>query len=76
MKGSRPCARCGRDHQYNKKAKAPGVCNDCRTADPWYVRQVHDQLVADNQRKKASDAYLAAREIHSAGGRRKHRQAA
>lgn len=44
----RSCARCGRpDMQVNLSSRTPGVCKDCRGADPWWVKQATAALVAD-----------------------------
>lgn len=34
----RPCHRCGCPTLSNPRAKVPGVCRDCRAADPVYVK--------------------------------------
>lgn len=34
----KPCRRCGCRTAWNRKAKLPGVCRDCRASDPQFVR--------------------------------------
>lgn len=38
----RPCRRCGVPMQWshNPLTKTPGICRDCRTVDPEFVRAI------------------------------------
>lgn len=36
----KPCQRCGVPTLWKPDRQTPGICRDCRTADPLYVRAI------------------------------------